>query len=162
MRVGFESFLQLYFASLYNLKNASFEDFAEYYSVVVSIIWQVLLTALLIAVTIILFTFNKNYDEDQIKDSRVGILLEEFKDNKKHLMIDHILFMLRRILLSALIVFGWEHGLFQGCLFFVVCVGVVISKIILWPFKNWILNLQSIIFEFILWIVIGLFASFYN
>ena len=129
---------------------------------IVSIIWQILLAFLLFSVFIILFKFKRNYNEEEIKDSRVFILLEEFKDNNKYLIIDHIIFLLRRSFLSILIIFGWGYGLFQGCIFFVVCVGVLISKIVLRPFKNSILNVQGVVFEFILWIVIGLLASFYN
>ena len=162
MRVGFEVYLQFYFASLYNLRNASFEDFAEYFSVIVSIIWQILLVFLLISVFIILFKFKRNYNEEEIKDSRVHILLEEFKDNNKYLIVDHIIFLLRRTFLSILIIFGWGYGLFQGCIFFMICLGVLISKIVLRPFKSSILNVQGVVFEFILWIVIGLLASFYN
>ena len=162
MRVGFEFYLQFYFASLYNLRNASFEDTAEYYSVVVSVIWQVLLTVLLLAVIIVLFTFEKKYKEEGIKDSRVRILLEEFQDNKKYLMIDHIIFMLRRILLSFIIIYGWGHGLLQGCIFFTIWAVVLLSKLILRPFRIWILNVQNIVFEFILLFVIGILATFYD
>ena len=125
-------------------------------------IWQIILTILLISIFIILFKFNKNYKEKEIKNSRVFILLEEFKDNNKYLMVDHIIFLLRRSFLSILIIFGWGYGLFQGCIFFVICVGVLISKVVLRPFKNSILNVQGVVFESILWIVIGLLASFYN
>ena len=160
--MGFEVYLQLYFASLYNLRNASFKDFAEKFSIVVSVIWQVLLNTLLIAVVVVLFTFKKKYKEEEIKDSKVRILLEEFKDNKKHLIIDHIIFMLRRILLSVLIIYGWGHGIYQSLLFLLIWIGVLISKILLRPFKNWILNMQQVIFEFILWVVIGILSTFYD
>ena len=88
------------------------------------------------------------------------IFLEEFQDNKKYLMIDHIIFMIRRILLSILIIFVWGNGLIQVCIFIIICALVLISKFIFRPFKSLILNIQSFIFEFILLVILWFFASF--
>ena len=118
IRIGFEFYLQFYFASLYNLRNFSFKDATEYYSITVSVVWQVLLLVLLLSTTIVLCKFKSKYKQEGLKDSRVRILLEDFKDNNKYLMVDHIIFMIRRILLSHIIVFGWSMGLYQVGVFF--------------------------------------------
>ena len=162
MRIGFEFYLQFYFASLYNLRNASFEDTAEVYSIIVSIVWQILLLTLLFSVVVVLFKFKKKYREEGIKESRVRILLEDFKDNKKIVMLDHVIFMLRRIFLSYLIIFGWGYGLTQAIIFLVVCILVLISKLILRPYKSSILNVQSIAFEFILCAVLWILCTFWD
>ena len=159
-RVGFELYLQLYFASLYNLKNSSFEDIAEQFSFVVSIIWQVLVISFLIITIVILFRFKSKYTAEGIKESKVRIFLEEFQDNKKYLMIDHIIFMIRRILLSILIIFAWGNGLIQVCIFIIICALVLVSKLVFRPFKSLILNIQSFIFEIILLVILWFFASF--
>ena len=161
-RIGFEFYLQFYFASLYNLRNIRFKDVTDYYSIAVSMVWQLLPLVLLISTMIILGKFKKKYTQDWIKESRSRILLEDFKDNKKYLMVDHILFMIRRILLSFLIVFGWQNGIIQVCTFFLICLGVLILKLFMRPYNSPLLNIQNISFEIILLAVIGIFGSFYK
>lgn len=162
IRIGFEFYLQFYFASLYNLRNFSFKDATEYYSITVSVVWQVLLLVLLLSTTIILCKFKSKYKQEGLKDSRVRILLEDFKDNNKYLMVDHIIFMIRRILLSHIIVFGWSMGLYQVGVFFWVCLFVLASKLFLRPYNSVMLNLQNILFEIILLFVISIFGYFYK
>ena len=162
IRIGFEFYLQFYFTSLYNLRNIKFKDVTDYYSIAVSVVWQLLPLVLLISTMIVLCKFKKKYKQEGIKDSRVRILLEDFKDNRKYLMVDHILFMIRRIFLSFLIVFGWQNGAIQVCVFFLICLGVLLWKLLMRPYKSVLLNIQNILFEFILLWVIGIFGSFYK
>ena len=159
-RFGFEFYLQLFFASAYNLYVYNDNDAAEKYSVFISVLWIILLMSILLTSILYLIIFRKNYTQEGIKNSRLRILLEDFKDNKKHLILDHIAFMIRRILLSFLIIFGWSHGFIQDIAFICICLVVVIMKICMRPFRYILLNIQDFIFEFVLLMVIGIFITF--
>ena len=160
IRFGFEFFLQLFFACCYNLYVFNNVDIAEKISTSISIIWLIILIILMVVVVSFMVSFRSNYTSEGIKKSRLRILLENYKENKKYLIVDHIAFILRRVFLSFLIIFGWGHGLVQDLIFIGICLAVLGMKLLLRPFRYILLNIQEAIFEIVLLIVLAIFASF--
>jgi hypothetical protein len=159
-RTSFESFIDIGFASVYNTYNIRWESSLDYYSNAVAFVWIVIFVIEMISILIIYLKFNEHYSEESIKDSKVIILLENFKDGKKLCMLDHFIFFIRRGILIFILIFAWGNGLIQAYLFLVTCASVLAFKVIVRPFKNAILNVQDILFEIILSMVILLFATF--
>ena len=92
--------------------------------------------------------------------NRLKMLMEDFKPDKRYLMLDHFIFMLRRAVLISVIVFGWNHGFMQVSIFSIACIGVLVWKIVARPFESVLLNIQDIIFELFISVIIVIFISF--
>jgi len=119
-RVGFELYLPLFFASVYNLKNMKWDSGIDTYSNTVAFVWIILLIVMPLSVIFVCHYFPNKYSEDTVENSKFMVLLQDFKDNKKHLMFEHFIFMLRRIGLTLIVVFRWKHGLQQTIMFLVL------------------------------------------
>lgn len=160
IRTSFESFLDIGFASAYNTYNIRWENEIDVYSNIVAFVWIALFAFELCSILIIYFNFDKHYSEETIKTSRIKVLLESFKNDRKICILDHFIFLVRRILLILILIFWWNHGFYQAWLFLLVWVLVLASKLILRPYNAPILNVQDILFEAILWTVLVLFITF--
>jgi len=70
--------------------------------------------------------------------------------------------MIRRVILSALIVFQWQSGMVQNTAFIVVCAAVLIWTIALRKFCHKVLNIQETIIEVALCVIHGIYFMFMN
>jgi len=89
------------------------EHDVDYYSNIVAFIWIFISVMIPLLILIVLWNYPKQYTEESLEKARFKVLLEDFKDDKKVNMIDHFIFILRRIGLTLIVVFRWNHGLQQ-------------------------------------------------
>jgi hypothetical protein len=75
-------------------------------------------------------------------------------------MLDHLIFLIRRIILIFILIFGWGNGFYQASAFLLVCLFTLAFKLILRPYKETISNVQDVLFEMILWTVLVFFITF--
>ncbi|CAI2369448.1 unnamed protein product [Moneuplotes crassus] len=158
-RIAFELFLDICFASLYSIYNMKWDNYIDYYSNIVSFIWACIFSSVLISIPFVYFWMPKNYDKDS---GRFKVFFEDFKHNHKVYMLDHFIFLLRRLVLILVLIFRWNHGIQQAGIFLFACFIVIIWKILVRPFKDVILNFQDIVFEFLLALVILMYFKFTN
>mmetsp|Transcript_15991 Transcript_15991/g.18561 ORF Transcript_15991/g.18561 Transcript_15991/m.18561 type:complete len:102 (-) Transcript_15991:869-1174(-) len=79
IRIGLESYLVLFFASLYNTKTMTFENATDYYANFVSFTFLILLLGLLaLVVAVVIFTKANTHPS-----KRVSILSKDFKEYKR-------------------------------------------------------------------------------
>ena len=158
IRVEFEWFLWLFFAALYNTYSMTFDNATDYYANIVGFIWLILLSFLLVLVIVIMLNHNPNISI--IK--RFSILFKDFKEEKKIWYLVHVMFMLRRMFLSFLIVFGYQHGLIQWVIFLIIWILVVVLKTIIRPYKDILSNIHDLIMEIVLLCLVIIFTTFYD
>jgi len=77
-------------------------------------------------------------------------------------MIDHFIFLLRRLLLILLLIFRWKKGLQQTIILFSFWLLVLAWKLIVRPFRKVILNIQDALFEMFLSTIILIYFKFTN
>ena len=158
-RLFYEAFLDILFASVFSIYNTKWEEERlDIYSNVVSIVWIVVFVGMLMLVPIYCYVKRSKFRSLQ----RLKMLMEDFKPENRHLMMDHFVFMLRRSILVAIIVVGWNHGFIQVTIFLFACISVLVWKIIARPFEDTLLNFQDTVFEFFICVVIGIFVTFKN
>ena len=167
MRVLFEGYLVLFFAALYNTYSMTFDNATDYYANFVGFFWILILVALLVFVACFMAS------KQAWATDKFDMLTKEFKVGKRVLILDHIMFMARRILLSLIIVFGWNHGLIQTSIYiyFLICLNnssifllwtiwIAITKALMRPYKNVILNIQDMLMEAITVMILSIFLWF--
>jgi hypothetical protein len=156
-RMFYEAFLDILFASVYNIYNIKWEEGGlDIYSNVVALFCIFIFTTMFLVVPVYYY-FNRSSTKPLV---RLKMLMEDYKPEKRYLMMDHFIFMLRRAILISVIVFGWNHGFVQVSIFSISCIGVLVWKIIARPFESTLLNIQEIIFEFFISVIIVIFISF--
>ena len=160
LRFGFEIFLPILFACVYNLYNMENKEKENVYSTTVCFIWLFLLVWMKIIVFYFYFKHKKNYSEEVESQKRLGILVKDMKDNYKISILEHLMFMIRRIILSLLLVFRQNYGKQQLFIFFPCCLLVLMWKILIRPFKQTKINFWDITNEVILWVILGIFFNF--
>ncbi|CAI2359932.1 unnamed protein product [Moneuplotes crassus] len=158
-RIAFELFLDICFASLYNIYNLQWVNYIDYYSNIVSFIWIFLFSLILLSIPFLYCWIPKNYDKE---NGRFKVFFEDFKHSHKVYMLDHFIFLLRRLSLILVLIMRWNHGIQQIGIFLIACVIVVLWKIIARPFKSAILNFQDSLFEIFLTCIILMYFKFTN
>ena len=160
LRFFFEISLPILFAWIYNLANAKWDNGIYLYSSIISCIWAILFLLLII---LIIFKYNlhsNQYLEEVEGKKKLGIFVKDFKDNYKISILDHLVFILRRIIFWLLLVFAQNHGLVQLIIMTCLCSGVLIWKIIIRPYKCMRTNFFNVIFEMFLWTILVIFFQF--
>lgn len=160
IRIIIEAFLDLFFAAVYNTETMTWNNTMDYYSNFVGFMWLILLAAFTAMLCIVIIKFPKKYNQQSIRNSRFRVLAEEFKNNNKLTMLDYITFLFRRAFLCLLIIYAWTHGFLQSMVFFGACLLLIISKLILRPYRHTIMNIQDIIFETLILAICAIFATF--
>ncbi|CAI2371060.1 unnamed protein product [Moneuplotes crassus] len=158
-RIAFELFLDIFFASLYSIYNIRWDNYIDYYSNAVSFIWIIIFSSVMISIPLVYCWLPKNYDKDS---GRFKVLFEDFKHSNKVYMLDHFIFLWRRLALILVLIMRWNHGIQQISIFLFACAIVVLWKIIARPFNSAILNFQDIIFEIFLTCIILMYFKFTN
>ncbi|CAI2372733.1 unnamed protein product [Moneuplotes crassus] len=158
LRVTFEVYLPLSFASIYNLYDMRLESNLDYSSQALSAFF--LLIFLIVPIIIlVIFCCCKVTRYQKLKGS-FNIFFKDLKMNRKLVMMDHFLFIIRRLALSLLLIFRWKFGFQQVCIFIAICLLVLLWKIIIRPFQSKLLNFQDILFELFLLTIIILYLNF--
>ena len=88
--------------------------------------------------------------------------LKTFKTDKKVYMLDHFIFLVRRLILVLVLIFKWRKGQQQTLCIFISWVIVLIWKLIIRPFKLAIMNIQDALFESFLSTIILVYFKFTN
>ncbi|CAI2384187.1 unnamed protein product [Moneuplotes crassus] len=156
-RIVFEVYLEVTFGSIYNLYDQKFENYVDYYSHVVSIIFLLLFLIITISIPMIFCCIPEKH---HIEKGRFKILLEDFKAGKRSLVMDHFLLLIRRLALSSLLIFRWNHGIQQVITFLLICIGIFTWKVIVRPFASNILNFQDLLFEQFLLMILIIYLAF--
>ena len=113
IRTLLEVFIDVFFASLYNTVTMTWNNSMNIYSNVVGFCWIVIFTLFIIVICIAIIKFPSEYDEKVVESHKFGTLAEDLKESKKICMVDTLIFLLRRIIISFIIIFGWNHGFIQ-------------------------------------------------
>ena len=158
IRTEFECYLCLFFAAMYNTYNMTFNNATDYYANFVGFAWIVILMSLFVLVIIVML----NWKPIQLMTNKLTILSKDFKEGKQIWHLVHLMFMLRRIFLCFLIIFGYQQGLTQCLIFLSICISVIIVKVILRPYKFVLQNIHDLIMEFILLSILAIFITFYD
>jgi len=160
LRLIFEIFLDILFASLYHINNIKWGSSVDTYSNIVAFVWaSILILSWLF--TLLYFIFTNSNSLHEFSKSRFTILFKDFK-KKKVCLLDSFLFLTRRGALVFILLFIENQGLYQSILFLCIWAGVLVYKAIVRPFKSMILNAQELIFECILLIIIAIMITFKN
>lgn len=159
-RVAFELFLPIFFACLYNADNLIWDSNIDIYANSVVFVWLFLFGIMTLTIIIVYFTHPKKYSEQSIQKTKFEVFLADWKDNHKISILDHFVFILRRVALSAIVIYKWNHGMTQTILFLSVWIMVLLWKIFIRSFRHWILIFQDILFEFYLWTIIAIYLKF--
>ena len=157
-RIVFEVFLEVFFASAYTLYEMNWNTSIDLYANIVSFIWIVILFSFWMFI-LIYYMYANPLSLRKSSQSRFKILFEDFKE-RKICILNSFVFFLQRFILILILIFGWNHGYKQAVSFFFVWIGVLAFKILLRPYQQTLVNVQEIIFEFILWVIIGIFITF--
>ncbi|CAI2381355.1 unnamed protein product [Moneuplotes crassus] len=144
IRIIFEVFLDVCFASIYNIYDLQWQTYLDYYSNIVALFWLFIFAITLLSLPIIYFCTPSNRPKVH---PRVKVLFEDFKPSSRFYMLDHVVFMLRRLLFVGTIIFGWNHGILQASILSVSSVGVLTWKIVVRPYKRAVVNFQEALFE---------------
>ena len=155
-RISFEIFLDVGFASLYNIENLQWENYVDVYSNSVAFFWALFLAIILLSIPILYWFFSEKLDSE---NGRFKVLFKDYKMGNTYIL-DHFIFMLRRVGLSCLLIFGWKHGFIQTIIFLSMWIFVFIWKITIKPFNRTVLNVQIWIFEFFLMLIVTTYLGF--
>ncbi|CAI2382438.1 unnamed protein product [Moneuplotes crassus] len=152
-----ELFIDLCFITLYHLKNIRWENWLDYYGNSVAFVWTLIILSVIMFLPFYYVLFPKIYSAESIAKFRLKVLINDYKENRKICMCNSILFIFRRAVMVWIVILGWNNGWKQVILFSLICFILIVFKIIVKPYKNTILNLQDILFEFI---ILGLSLTF--
>jgi len=156
-RIWFEMFLDIGFASLYNLYEIKWENYIDVYSNIVIFIWIFIFTIAIFGIPFVYCQVSRNKSRNH---RRVQVLFDDFKKGKNIWVMDYFVFFIRRLVLILVIILRWKHGKLQVIIFFIACIFVLIWKISIRPFQNQILNFQDSVFEVFLWIIVAIYFRF--
>lgn len=162
IRVCFEIYLDVFFGACYNIYNIRIKNGLDVYSIIVSIIWLILLFALLGYIIYVIVKADPDNLKDSILKYRAKVLLEEMKEDNKYNMLEHVFFILQRMILILLVIFLWGHGLAQVFIFGMTWVFRMIFKIYKRPYLRISKNIQEIWYEVWLLVISFIFMAFYD
>ena len=151
--------MDVFFSALYNIVNIKWENSVDVYSNIVAFVWGFLLTGIFISIPLVYWCWSKKLNSD---NGKLSGLFEDYKAGKKVYMLDHFIFLCRRLILACVLIFGWNHGLIQTITFLLTWLCVCVWKVIMKPFDRTILNVQEWLFEFSLIIIVSIFLRFQN
>ena len=161
-RVTFEIFLQVWFSSVYNTYNIKWKHWVDVYSNLLSFLWLLAFLTFFLSLLMISIVYVNNEGLENIKTSKVSMLMRDFNIEKKYVIFDHTFFILRRFFLIILLAFSWNHGTVQNILFSISWVLILIWKFLSRPFESKALNFQEIVFELFLTIIMFIYFRFMN
>ncbi|CAI2384272.1 unnamed protein product [Moneuplotes crassus] len=158
LRVIFEVYLPLSFASIYNTYDMKLENYIDYFSHAVSIFFIIIFVLVLAIIPIILWC--RKVSKTQQESGRIRILFKDLKNDKKIVVLDNFFLLLRKLSLSLLLIFGWNHGIVQISIMITIGFLIVLWKIIVRPYQSKLLNFQDILFESLLLSILVLYLNF--
>ena len=176
IRIGLEAFIDLLFAAVLNIKTVTFRNTTDIYSSVVAFTWLILMFSLFLFVVAVPFIVKKDYTEDNVNDSRYGVLLKEFKANSSQAwlinklclkrinfwLFENAIFMFRRTVIVVVLLCFENNGILQTSIILAMCFIIIIVKIFLKPYKGFITNLQDIVSEFAVICIVSILLTFYS
>ena len=174
IRVGFEAFIDVLFASVFNLKYMTFKNSTDVYSGIVAIIWLVLMSILYWLVFIVFLVTRPGYSDEKAEHSRYGVLLKDLKSSstgsyisncyflKKFnlCLFDNVIFLSRRILIIFVVLFISDNGLLQLSIVIASCIFIVTMKLLVRPYQVVTKNIQDVMSEFVLIWIAWIFTKF--
>ena len=159
IRTCMEIYIDVFFSCVYNIYEMTNRNWVDMYSNVVSIFWLAICLIFFCFITWVALYGKRNFEKPEKWQKMFSTLLSDVKKSSAALL-EHVFYLVRRISLVLLVIFGQGNGILQLSLYLAVSILFIVYKVVVRPYKLTANMVHDIVSELILVAIVLLFFRY--